>query len=70
MVQVPGQTFIKDFIDQRAFSGTGYTGDTGKDTDRELNIDIFKVIFSGSTDRQPAHGLAPCFGYRDTDTAA
>ena len=58
-VQVSRQPFVQNLVGQRALSGTGNAGDAGKDTQRNIHIDVFQVILGGSQDFQPAGGLFP-----------
>ena len=48
---------VQNLVGQRALSGTGNAGDAGKDTQRNIHIDVFQVILGGSQDFQPAGGL-------------
>ena len=49
-VQFSCQSLVYNFIDQRALSGTGYTGHTGHNAKRNIHIDMFEIILCSPFD--------------------
>lgn len=50
MVQPRGNSFIKNFIDQRTFAGAGHSGHQRHGSKRELHADILEIIFLRADD--------------------
>ena len=51
-VQLGCQVFVQDLIDQRGLAGTGNACDTGENTQRNGDINIFQIVFSCSVNGQ------------------
>ena len=69
-VQLLCQALIQDLVDQRAFSRTGHTGHTGKDTQRKLHIDVFQIVLFCAFYRQPSGRLFALGRHRNLDLTA
>ena len=61
---------IQDLIGQGAFPGAGYTGHAGKDTQRDLHIDVLQVILPRALYGYIARGLSPLLRDRDGQLTA
>ena len=51
-VQIRRKSFVKDFVDQTGFSGTGDTRDAGHNTQRNLDRDVFQIVLGRTNDLQ------------------
>ena len=69
-VQVSCQAFVKNFIDQGTFPGTGYAGDAGHNPQGKLHIDIFQIVFRRPQHRNPAGRLFSGLRHRNFQPAA
>ena len=46
-IEMPGKESIERLINEGRFARPGHTGDTGKHAQRDINIDILKIIATG-----------------------
>ena len=69
-IQLFGQPFVQNLIDQGAFSRTGHAGDTSQHAQWKIHIYIFQIIFLRALYRQPACGCPSRLGHRDLHPAA
>ena len=58
-IQISREPLIEDFIDQRAFSGTGDTGDTCEHTQRNVHIQAFQIVHIRAAHFKPCLRLSP-----------
>ena len=69
-VQLFSQTFIKNLIYKRTFTGAGYTSHAGQHAQRKLHINIFQVVLFRSPYRQPTARLLSFLRNRDPQSPA
>ena len=51
-VEKAGQSFVQDFVNERAFAAARNAGDANKLPQWYLDIDVFQVVLSGTQDHQ------------------
>ena len=69
-IQFPRKMLVQDFVDQRTLTGTGYTGDAGENSQRELYINILQVILLRPQYFQVSGRLAAYSGNRNLNLSA
>ena len=64
-VQIVGETLKKDLVDERTLSGAGHTGDTGKYSQRNIDVHPVQVVELRTPYLQPVGRLPSLLRYRN-----
>ena len=62
-VDLLGQRLVKNFVDQGTFPRAGNPGDAGHDSQGDIHVYIFQVVFRRPPDGQETCGLPPFRGH-------
>ena len=62
-VQFAGKGLVHDLVDQRTFTGTRHTCDTGQHAKGYFHVDVFQIVLSCAADGKETLGFLPLGGH-------